>query len=193
MEYNDYELVHLAQMGNEDATNMLYQKYKPLIIKKSENYILMATHHGIDINDIMQEGFIGFDEAIKKFSQEKEANFYTFAMLCVDREIINYLRKIKKGNAKTLNEAVMIDENMERVISDGTNIEDMLIGRDSDVSLAISVREQLTDFERQVLDLKLNDYTFEEIAKELNKDMKSIYNTFQRIKIKFKKNMENDN
>ena len=190
---NDYELVHLAQMGNEDAVNMLYQKYKPLIIKKSENYILKATHHGIDISDIIQEAFIGFDQAIKNFSQDKEANFYTFSMICVEREIINYIRRLKKGNANTLNEAVTIDENMERVISDGTNIEEMFVDHDSDVSLTKIVREQLTDFERQVLDLKLKDYTFEEIAKELNKDMKSIYNTFQRIKTKFRKNMENDN
>ena len=193
MEYNDYELVHLAQSKNEDAINLLYQKYKPIIIKKSQDYILMATHHGIDINDIMQEGFIGFDEAIKSFSQDKEANFYTFAMLCVDRQIINYLRKIKKGKDRTLNDAIMIDDSIEKMISDGTNIEDMLIGHDNEVSLTIQVREQLTDFEKKVLDLKLRDYTFEEIAKELDKDMKSIYNTFQRIKIKFKKNMENDN
>ncbi len=190
---NDYELVHLAQLNNEDAINVLYQKYRPLIIKKSQDYILTVTNQGIDINDIMQEGFIGFNQAIKNFSQDKEANFYTFAMLCVDREIINYIRRLKKGNLQTLNEAVVIDESIEKMISDGTNIEDMLIGHDSDVSLAIMVREQLTDFEKQVLDLRLKDYTFEEIAKELNKDMKSIYNTFQRIKIKFKKNMEIDN
>ena len=193
MEYNDFELVALAQTKNEDAINLLYQKYKPLIVSKSKNYITMASHHGIDINDIMQEGFIGLEEAITNFSQDKEANFYTFAMLCIDRQIINYIRKMKKGNANTLNEAVTIDEGMEKMISDGTNIEDMLIGRDSDISLTILVREQLTDFEKKVLDLKLKDYTFEEIAKELNKDIKSIYNTFQRIKIKFKKNMENDN
>lgn len=193
MDLNDYELVHLAQSGNEDAINLIYQKYKPLIIKKSEHYILLATHHGIDINDIMQEGFIGLDEAIKKFEQKKEANFYTFAMLCIDRQIINYIRKNKKGNYNTLNEAVTIDESMEKLISDGTNIENTLIDRDSDISLTNTVREQLTDFEKKVLDLKLSDYTFEEIAKILNRDMKSIYNTFQRIKIKFKKNMENDN
>lgn len=192
MDYNDFELVHLAQSGDEDATNMLYQKYKPLIVKKSQDYFLTAPHHGIDINDVMQEAFIGFDEAIRNFSQDKEANFYTFAMICVDRQVINYLRKIKKGNAQTLNEAVTIDENMERYISDGTNIEDMLIGHDSDISLAIAVREELTEFEKRVLDLKLKDYTFEEIAKELNKDVKSIYNTLQRIRIKFKKKMEND-
>jgi len=40
MEHNDYELVSLAQEGNEDAINIIYQKYRPIIIKKSKNAIL---------------------------------------------------------------------------------------------------------------------------------------------------------
>ena len=51
MENNDYELVALAQENNEDAINILYQKYKPMIIKKSKIAFLQTTHHGIEIND----------------------------------------------------------------------------------------------------------------------------------------------
>ena len=40
MEKNDYELVYLAQEGNEDAINLLYKKYKPIIVKKSKNAII---------------------------------------------------------------------------------------------------------------------------------------------------------
>ena len=61
MENNDYELVSLAQENNEEAIKILYQKYKPIIIKKSEHAILYLSHHGIEINDIMQEGFIALD------------------------------------------------------------------------------------------------------------------------------------
>ena len=90
MHENDYELVFLAQEGNEDAINAIYDKYKPIIVKKSKNAIVFVSHHGIDINDIMQEGFIGLEEAIRNFSQDTEASFYTFAMLCIDRKIMNY-------------------------------------------------------------------------------------------------------
>ena len=34
-EYNDYELVALAREGNEDAINIIYQKYKPLIVNST--------------------------------------------------------------------------------------------------------------------------------------------------------------
>ena len=63
MEYNDYELVALAKEGNEDAVNLIYQKYKPIIVKKSENMIVRANHHGIEISDIMQEA-LSFSEKL---------------------------------------------------------------------------------------------------------------------------------
>ena len=193
MDKNDFELVYLAQEGNEDAINELYQKYKPIIVKKSKNAIMFATHHGIDINDIMQEAYIGLDEAIKNFSQNEKASFYTFAILCIDRKITNYLRKTTGSKGKILNEAVTIDDTLEKVLSDEFSIEYNLIDKDNDSKLINNIRNMLTEFERRVFDLKLKEYSFDEIAKLLNKDVKSIYNTFQRIKVKIKKNIKIDN
>ena len=56
--------------------------------------------------------------------------------------------------------------------------------------MAREIRKVLTDFERTVFDMKLKGYSFEEIGKKLNKDKKSIYNTFQRIRLKIKKNIK---
>ena len=116
MEYNDYEVVSLAQEGNEDAISLLYQKYKPIIIKKSKNAIMYAPHHGIEISDIMQEAYIGLDEAIKNFSQDDSATFYTFAMVCIERKIFNYLKKVTRSKNKILNEAEMTKEELAKEI-----------------------------------------------------------------------------
>ena len=50
----------------------------------------------------------------------------------------------------------------------------------------------LTEFEKEVLDLKIIGYNFDEIANTLDKDIKSIYNTFHRIKLKIKKIINED-
>lgn len=193
MEYNDYELVILAQEGNEDAINLIYQKYKPIIVKKSKNAIIYATHHGIEISDIMQEGYIGLEEAIKNFlPEENKASFYTFANLCIDRKIVNYLRKSTKGREKILNNAVAIDENMEKVISDDVNIEENFLLKDRERNIVEKVKNQLTEFELKVFEMKVSGYNFLEISEALNKDVKSIYNTFHRIKIKIKKIFESN-
>ena len=192
MEYNDYELVALAKEGNEDATNILYQKYKPIIVKKSENMIVRANHHGIEISDIMQEGFIALEEAIMNFSENDNASFYTFAMLCINRQIINFLRKTTGGRDKILNDAVVIDDYMEKNMKDDFDTEFSLINKETENNVIDKLRSRLTLFEGRVFDMKLDGYSIEEIAKTLDRDTKSIYNTFNRLKSKIKKIIEED-
>ena len=188
MEYNDYELVSLAKEGNEDAINLIYQKYKPIIVSKSSDAIVMATHHGIEITDIMQEGFMGLDEAINNFSENDNTSFYTFAVLCINRQIINYLRKSTRGKNRLLNDAIEIDDKIEKSIKDEISIEDSFETRD----IMRDIKDKLTDFEYKVVFLRYEGYNFEEIANTLGKDIKSIYNTFQRAKAKVKKLMNID-
>ena len=192
MEHNEYELVYLAQDGNEDAINLIYRKYKPIVVKKSKNAIVFASHHGVEINDIMQEGFIGLDEAIRNFSQDTDATFYTFANLCIDRQIAKYIKKMTSGKDRILNEAITINDSLEKTMRDATDIEKYFVGRDNNKEIANLIREKLTPFEKQVFDLRLKGYSFEEIANILNKDMKAIYNTFFRIREKIKKNIKID-
>ena len=188
MEYNDYELVSLAREGNEEAINIIYQKYKPIIVCKSKDAIVTATHHGIEISDIMQEGFIGLEEAINGFSENDNTSFYTFAVLCINRQIINYLRTTTRGKNRLLNDAVMIDEKLEKTIGDGFDTEFSFISQD----IIKEIKDNLTEFEFKVFSMKLDGYSFEEIANTLNKDIKSLYNTFHRVKGKVKKIIEND-
>ena len=191
-EYNDYELVVLAREGNEDAVNLIYQKYRPLIVSKSSDAIMLATHHGIEISDIMQEGFMGLEEAIKNFNEDDNTSFYTFAMLCVNRQIINYLRKNTRGRNRILNDAGPIDEYVEKNLKDEFDTEFSFIYKETMEHIMECIEDNLTEFEKDVFKYKMDGYSFEEIANTLNKDLKSIYNTFQRVKSKIKKIMEDD-
>jgi RNA polymerase sporulation-specific sigma factor len=189
-EYNDYELVSLAKEGNEEAIEIIYKKYKPIIISKSTDAIVNANHHGIEISDIMQEGFIGLDEAIKDFSEIDNTSFYTFAMLCINRQIINFLRKSTREKDKILNDAVIIDDYVEKNLKDDFDTEFAFMVREEEESILQEFEKSFTEFEKKVFKLKFEGYSFEEIANTLSKDVKSIYNTFQRIKTKVKKIIE---
>lgn len=193
MEYNDYELVCLAQEGNTKAVDIIYNKYMPIIVKKSKNAIFSIKQHGVEINDIMQEAYLGLDEAIKNFSQDDGATFYTFANLCIDRKIYNYLRNTDSNKNKMLNEAIFIDDSIENFISDKINIEDELISKNMEEDMINEIKNKLTFFENRVFDLIISGYNFNEIANNLNKDIKSIYNTVNRIKHKVKKIIDENN
>ena len=50
----------------------------------------------------------------------------------------------------------------------------------------------LTDFETQVLELKVNGFEYREIAEILEKEPKAIDNAIQRIRKKLKDNIKKD-
>lgn len=183
---NDYELVALAKEGNEDAINVLYEKYKPIIISKSKHFISKISYLGIEINDIMQEGFIGLEQAIDNFSEYNNTSFYTFALMCIEREMTNFVRKNNQKKSKFLNEAILIDDYVEKQVKDDFDMELFYIIKEKEKDFYNLVDKKLTNFEKEVFKLKYSGYSYEDIANTLNKDVKSVYNTINRIKNKIK-------
>ena len=106
-EYNDYELISLAQEQNEDAIEIIYKKYQPLILKKCKRYISYLK--GLDLEDLIQECYIVLDKSIKSFNQDNNNTFYTFINLCLDRYLVNEYKKNNTSTNKILNESISLD------------------------------------------------------------------------------------
>lgn len=192
---NDYELVSLAQEMNEDASTILYQKYQPLIHKKSSKVYKYLQNKGIELVDLIQECTIGFEEAVKNFNPEDNVSFYTFSNVCMDRQLLSELTRLNRDKHKFLNEAVpleTIDEESEKgnlinFIKDNSyNPEVGLFTLEELQDLFERINNQLTSMEECVFKLKIQGFSYKEIADLLDKDEKSIDNAIQRIKTKIK-------
>ncbi len=192
MEYNDFELVSLIRESNEEAREILYNKYKPIIVKKSTDQIYKLGSYGMEINDLIQEGYIGLDNAINCFNEKENTSFYTFALLCIDRQIITYIKKNTNNKAMVLNDAINLDDGKEYLFRDNTDIEGSFINKEDAKEFINLICDSLSDIEKKVFSLKLEGYDIGEIANLLNKDTKVIYNTLHRIKYKIKLIMNKD-
>lgn len=193
MEYNDYELVALAHEHNEDAINKLYEKYKPLIHSKSREVYKYVSNKGIELSDVIQEAMIGFEEAIRDFNQNDNAIFYTFASICVDRQLKSMMLKFSRDKHKILNEAISFDNDQDNInilnfiYDDNDNPENEIISKEDNQEILKTIQNKLTTFELDVFNLRIKGYSNGDIASLLNKDVKSIDNTLQRIKAKIRK------
>lgn len=191
---NDYELVSVAQEHNEDAINMLHEKYQPLINKKCHKYIKYLHNKGIELSDLIQECTIGFEEAIHNFNPNDNVSFYTFANVCMDRQLMSELTRQNRDKYKFLNEAVpleTIDEesdiNLIDFIKDNSkNPELGLLSSEEFKEMYANISKELTALEECVFKLKFQGFGYKEIADILDKDEKSIDNAIQRIKSKIK-------
>lgn len=171
------------------------QKYSSFISSVCHRYYLVG---GTD-EDLFQEGVIGILEACKSYNGESlfDDKFDSFVKICIKRQIIDAIRSSNAQKNKALNESVSIvghDANGDEIskleiIPDRTTSNDPLdifISKEKFNERIERCKEKLSDYELEVLKHYLGGEKQSEIAKNLNKDVKSIDNTIQRIKNKLK-------
>ena len=191
---NDNELISLAREQNEDAINLLHQKYKPLITKKCSKYYKYVSGKGLELSDLIQECLVGFEESIKDFDANDKVTFYTFTNVCMDRQIMSVIKRVNRDKNKILNNAIPLetidtenDTNIIDYLKDNTDNPELdLLDELEYQELYEKIINNLTRLEECVFNLKLQNFTYKEMADILDKDIKSIDNAIQRIKIKIK-------
>lgn len=192
-DYNDYELLNYISENNEEANEILFEKYKPLVISFSNKMYKYCHNKGLEINDLIQEGMLGLNLALKNYNQDKEASFYTYAKKCIERKIISLVISTCRLKHKALNDSISFeiklneDDTFEKLIEDNSyNPEEMIINLERENEIIEKAHTILTDLERQVFDLKISGFNYKEIATILDKSPKTIDNAIQRLKSKIK-------
>ena len=99
---SDEELIKRLRLGDEKIMDFVLDKYKPLVRKKANAMFLI----GGDTDDLIQEGMIGLFKAIRDFKEEKEATFFSFAQLCITRQIYSAVEASNRKKHAPLNSYV---------------------------------------------------------------------------------------
>ncbi|HBI03164.1 MAG TPA: RNA polymerase sporulation sigma factor SigH [Paenibacillaceae bacterium] len=193
----DEEIVDLVRSGDSDALEYLINKYKNFVRAKARSYFLI----GADREDIVQEGMIGLYKSIRDFRGDKLSSFKAFAELCITRQIITAIKTATRQKHIPLNSYVSLDkpiydEDSDRTLLDiicstrVTDPEELLINREEYDDIEDKMSEILSDLEQQVLMLYLDGRSYQEIAVDLRRHVKSIDNALQRVKRKLEKYLE---
>ena len=88
---NDYYLIDMICENDETSYNVLFNKYRPLVRKIASKFYSNYCNYEYDFDDFIQEGYIGFYKALKKYDVNKNVLFYTFVSLCVSRQLISFV------------------------------------------------------------------------------------------------------
>lgn len=193
----DEEIIIYAQNGDNGALEYVINKYKNFVRAKARTYFLI----GADREDIIQEGMIGLYKAIRDFDMGKQASFRAFAELCITRQIITAIKTATRQKHIPLNSYVSLnkpvfDEDSDKTLLDilgqgkVVDPEEMIINRENYVGMESRIGELLSTLEWDVLSLYLDGKSYQEIAEELDKQVKSIDNALQRVKRKLEKFLE---
>lgn len=201
-DYNDFELISYIRESSEEANEIIFEKYKPLIVSLATKMVNYSPNLGLEINDLIQEGMIGLSTAINAFNENDEASFYTYAKTCIERKIISTMIAAKRQKHKILNESMSIelytDDNNTSIIDalvvdNSYNPENVIFQTENELKLIEEIRKELTPLEEQVFDLKISGFKYREIADILDKELKVIDNALNRLKTKVKNILQKHN
>jgi RNA polymerase sporulation-specific sigma factor len=195
--HSDEVNVGAVHDGNSDALEYLINKYRNFVRAKARSYFLI----GADREDIVQEGMIGLYKAIRDFRGDKLASFKAFAELCITRQIITAIKTATRQKHIPLNSYVSLDkpiydEDSDRTLLDvicGTKVtdpEELVINQEEFSGLEDKMGEILSELERRVLMHYLDGRSYQEIAVDLDRHVKSIDNALQRVKRKLERYLE---
>ena len=191
----DEEVVMAAKQDeNLMAQEYLLYKYRNFVRAKARSYFLI----GAEREDIIQEGMIGLFKAIRDFRSDKLSSFRAFAELCVTRQIITAIKTATLQKHIPLNSYVSLNKPIYEEDSDRTlldvisgakvaNPEEMVISREEFLDIENKMNNILSDLEWKVLMSYLDGKSYQEIAVDLDRHIKSIDNALQRVKRKLEK------
>ena len=192
----DEQLIRDLRGGDKEIIDYIMEKYKNLVRKEANAMYLLGGEN----EDLIQEGMIGLFKAVQDYEPDQKASFFSFASLCIRRQIYSAARASKRKKHSPLNSYVSLyekNEEKEALIetveaSTESDPEALFLGREYVELIETRLEESLSDLENRVLYLHLLGTDYKTIARLLDKSPKTIDNALQRIKGKTEKILEEE-
>ena len=158
----------------------------------------MKKRRKSECEDLIQEGMIGLFKAVRDYDMGRDASFFTFAELCINRQMYTAVQAAQRKKHQPLNNYVSLEGSaggmeeaggISHLVADKPeqNPEELFLDKERMDYLEKAIVEELSEFEKQVFDLYMTGMSYSQIAKVLGRDEKATDNALQRLKSKIKK------
>jgi RNA polymerase sporulation-specific sigma factor len=177
IKHNDFELINLIREGNQDALEIMFEKYKPLIYKTISKFNLMY-----DVEDMYQEGLLMLYKSIRFYNQDNIKTFTRYFQLNLNRKFISIVtQRVRRSE--------IFSQNMMIIREDSSiNVERKVM---ADIYLD-EIEKILTKVEFLVYTLReLKNYSVQYISTNYDLPEKNVYNSLYRAKSKISSHFSN--
>ena len=195
---SDEKLMENIEANDQNALDCLIKRYNDTVYMKANKFFMI----GAEKEDMIQEGMIGLYKAVKSYNSEKQNSFKTFANMCIERQLITAVKNSNRQKHIPLNSSISLnaaayDDNEDMNKMDVLDVKtlddpsDIIADREYFENIENKIKENLSEFELQVLYEYEKGKTYAAIAEKLNAKIKSVDTAIQRIRKKANKIKEN--
>ena len=174
--HNDYEIISQIREGNNEALELMFEKYKPLISKKIFKFNLYY-----DFDDMYQESLMVLFKSLERFDEKYSKTFTRYFEQNLERKFITIVSKrVRRSEIFKKNQKYIYESNHNT--THHSEYFDLV---------KKEITKVLTNTENLVYTLReLNNYSISYIHDNYGLTDKVIYNSLHRAKIKIRKHFE---
>lgn len=167
----------------EQPFEVILEKHRKMIYSIINSLPQNFGEHVLHREDLFQEAAIALYNATKRYKKQENVKFSTYVYTAIKRTVIRvYNEDIKIYK----NEAFSIDDNLNFISAD--RVEDTALlyhyerEREEELNRKLS---KLRKQDREILLLRINNYSYAEIAEKLNVNKKRIDNRITRLRKRY--------
>lgn len=192
----EQDALEAMERGDEEAKKKLIEHNLRLVVYIARRF----ESTGVNLEDLISIGTIGLIKGISTYRLDKNIKLATYCSRCIENEILMFIRKIAGQRVEvSLEEPINMDyDGNELLLSDilGTD-EDVVTGPmedDLDIQILRQVLTQLSERERQIIDLRFGlrgqqELTQKEVAIRMGISQSYISRLEKRIMSRLRKEM----
>lgn len=196
---NDYEVMYLVEENDEDANEILFDKYKPIILKIASQYQKEAKKYGLEMDDLIQEGYLGLYNAIQTYDSKNNVLFYTYAIISIRSKILNSLTIKGASKHQVLNQGISLFQQLANsddgilmdILEDKNALLPHLMVQEKEFGSIIYDFLLSLDFPHSMIfELKMNGFKNSDIVELLDLPLKYVSNSLFHIRKRLKAYLE---
>ncbi len=151
---DERDLVQRAKQRDEEAFTRIYECY----FDKVYRYLVLKIGDRTEAEDLTQQVFLKVVRSITSFNW-KGPPFSAWLFRIAHNQMVDYLRKEKKGRSVPLNENIVSRENPQQTVETSMDIEQLL-----------KATKKLTEAQQEVISLRFSaDLPTSEVARIMGK------------------------
>lgn len=184
----DNELVEISRSRSNSAlgkraVSTLISRYMRLVRKRAYGF----ARDYAEPEDLAQEGFLSFLNAVNAFDPNRGAKFSAFADVCVTNGIRSAALKLKKNAGENF------DEDPEEKAEDSSSPENIWFEKEKMLGIYDEIEALLSKREWDIFRLYLGGLSYGEISERLDIPLKSVDNAVFRVRKKLRVLFSPDN
>lgn len=177
---NDYEVMYMVRENDEEARELLFKKYLPIVGKIASKYTEYIKRKGADFDDLLQEGMIALNAAINGYDDSNGVLFYTYVSVCIERHLATYCRRIDNKKNYFLNNSIDEDNYYSKV--DFKSSIDYIFDEKLAEEEFIFYKNAFDIKHSSVFELRYNGFTYKEIGKLLDISVSTVDGRLYQIR-----------